>query len=174
VFQVHYTSNGSEQLDCSKLGLIFTDPKSVQYEVLTSSVTKRSLVIPPRTRRYRVTAESPPSVEDSYLLAMMPHMHLRGTAFNYQVVYPAGKAKMLLDVPHYDSNWQTSYRLLEPISLPAGTRLRSTACYDNSESNLSNPDPSKTVRWGLQSQDEMLVGYFDIAVRRHPMPSQSQ
>jgi peroxiredoxin len=176
VFQVHYTANGSEQLDLSKLGLIFTDPKSVQYEVLTSSVTKRSLVIPPRTKRCRITAESPPSSEDSYLLALMPHMHLRGSAFNFHVILPAGKAKMLLDVPHFDSNWQTNYRLQEPISLPAGTRLRSVACFDNSESNPNNPDPTKTVRWGLQSKDEMLVGYFDIAVRKRPdtMPMPSE
>ncbi|HEY5315412.1 MAG TPA: hypothetical protein VIK18_22970, partial [Pirellulales bacterium] len=174
VFQVHYTTNGSEQFDCSKLGLIFTDPKNVQYEVLTGSVTKRSLVIPPRTKRCRITAESPPALEDSYLLSLMPHMHLRGSAFNYQVVLPGGKARMLLDVPHYDSNWQTSYRLQEPLSLPAGSRLRCTANFDNSESNPNNPDPTKTVRWGLQSKDEMLVGYFDIAVRKRPetMPSQ--
>jgi copper type II ascorbate-dependent monooxygenase-like protein len=147
--------------------LLFADPKSVRYEVLTGCVMRRSLVIPPRTARYRVTAKSDRSMEGSYLLSMMPHMHLRGTAFDYQLIYPHGKTETLLDIPCYDANWQTSYRLLEPLALPAGSRLRCTACFDNSEDNLNNPDPSKTVRWGLQLRDEMMVGYFDIAVPHH-------
>jgi hypothetical protein len=98
------------------------------------------------------------------LLSMMPHMHLRGAAFNYQLLYPSGKVETLLDIPHYDCNWQTAYRPLEPRALPAGSRIRCTARFDNSEDNLNNPDPSKTVRWGLQLRDEMMVGYFDIAV----------
>jgi peroxiredoxin len=167
VFQVHYTPNGSEQLDCSKLGLLFVDPGSVQYEVLTGSVIQRTLVIPPRVAHYRVSGKSVRSPRESYLLSMMPHMHLRGASFNYEILYPNGKIATLLDVPSYDSNWQTSYRLLEPLALPAGSRLRGSASFDNSEDNLNNPDPSKTVRWGLQSRDEMMVGYFDIAVRQH-------
>ncbi len=164
VFQVHYTPNGSEQFDCSKLGLLFADPKSLRYEVHTGTVTQRSIVIPPRVARYRVTAKSPRSTEGAFLLSMMPHMHLRGAAFNYQLLFPGGKVETLLDIPHYDSNWQTSYRLLTPLALPVGSQLRSTAWFDNSEDNLNNPDPSKTVRWGLQAQDEMMVGYFDVAI----------
>jgi peroxiredoxin len=167
IFQVHYAPNGSEQLDCTKLGLLFTDPKSVRYEVLTGNVMRHSIVIPPRTARYRVAAKSIRSTEGSYLLSMMAHMHLRGAAFNYQLIYPNGKIETLLDIPHYDSKWQTSYRLLEPLPLPTGSQLRCTAVFDNSEDNLNNPDPSKTVRWGLQERDEMMVGYFDIAVPHH-------
>jgi peroxiredoxin len=167
VFQVHYTANGSEQFDCSKLGLILADPKRVQYEVLTGSVIRRSIAIPPRTARYRATADFAGLPEQSYLLSMMPHMHSRGAAFNYQLVYPNGKILTLLDIPHYDANWQTTYRLLEPLALPAGSRLRSTAFFDNSEDNPNNPDPTKTVRWGLQAKDEMMVGYFDVAVPHH-------
>jgi mono/diheme cytochrome c family protein len=173
VFQVHYTANGTEQFDCSKLGLIFTDPRKVQYEILTGSVVRRSIAIPPRIARYRATAEFSHVPEQSYLLSMMPHMHLRGSAFNYQLVSPTGKVQTLLDIPHYDSNWQTTYRLLEPLPLPLGSRVRSTAYFDNSENNPNNPDPSKTVRWGLQARDEMMVGYFDIAVPHHHAPQQA-
>jgi hypothetical protein len=165
IFQVHYAPNGSEQYDCCKLGLLFVDPKNVQYEVVTTSMVQRSLAIPARMARYRAMADSTTSSHDSYLLSMMPHMHLRGAAFNYQVIQPNGKMKTLLDIPRYDTNWQTSYRLLEPLTLPAGSRLRSTAWFDNSEDNPNNPDPSKMVRWGQQVRDEMMVGYFDIAVR---------
>lgn len=167
VFQVHYAPNGSEQLDRSKLGLVFADPKQVKYEVVTGSVVKRPLTIPPRTARYRVTAESSRTSKDAYLLSMMPHMHLRGAAFNYQALLPDYKTLTLLDIPRYDTNWQTCYRLLEPLALPAGSGIRATAVFDNSEKNLNNPDPSKAVRWGEQLQDEMMVGYFDLAVPLH-------
>ncbi|HKJ24909.1 MAG TPA: hypothetical protein VKB65_08820, partial [Myxococcota bacterium] len=50
--------------------------------------------------------------------------------------------------------------LQEPIAVPAGSRLRVTAVFDNSEYNPANPDPDAWVRWGLQSSDEMLLGYF--------------
>ena len=98
-------------------------------------------------------------------------MHLRGSAFSYEADYPDGKREMLLDVPHYDFNWQTSYRLADPLKLPSGTKVHAVAHYDNSADNPNNPDPEKRVRWGEQTWDEMMIGYFDVAtpiVRKTP------
>ena len=95
---------------------------------------------------------------------MMPHMHLRGKSFRYEARYPSGESEILLDVPHYDFNWQTAYRLTQPKSLPAGTKIHCMAHFDNSEENLANPDPDKAVRWGDQTWDEMMIGYLDIAI----------
>jgi len=95
------------------------------------------------------------------MLAMFPHMHLRGKAFRYTALYPSGESEILLDVPHYDFAWQNHYELSEPKQMPAGTRLHCEAWYDNSENNLANPDPTVTVRWGDQTWEEMMIGYFD-------------
>ena len=78
---------------------------------------------------------------------------------------------MLLNVPRYDFNWQTRYEMAEPKTLPAGTRIHCVAHYDNSENNLNNPDPSATVRWGDQTWQEMMIGYFDILVSRKQFDS---
>src|SRR5205085_5818105 len=91
-----------------------------------------------------------------------------GKSFFYETIYPSGQRETVLDVPHYDFNWQTSYRLAEPKPLPPGTRMHCIAHYDNSESNPSNPNPKATVRWGDQTWNEMMIGYFDIAVPRNP------
>jgi hypothetical protein len=91
---------------------------------------------------------------------MTPHMHLRGKAFRYTAVFPNGKKEILLDVPKYDFNWQLKYTLAEPRWLEKGTKIYCTAVYDNSEDNLVNPDPTKTVHWGDQSWDEMMIGFF--------------
>ena len=105
------------------------------------------------------------------MLTMSPHMHLRGKSFRFELRQPDGTMETLLDVPHYDFNWQTSYELAEPIVLPAGSQVVCTASFDNSENNLNNPDPSKKVKWGDQSWDEMMIGYFDIVVPRRDKPA---
>ena len=90
-------------------------------------------------------------------------MHLRGKDFRYEVVYPDGRRETLLSVPRYDFNWQSNYRLEKPLRLPAGTKIECTAHYDNSKDNLNNPDPNKSVRWGDQTWDEMMIGFVDYA-----------
>jgi peroxiredoxin len=166
VFQIHYTAIGSEQTDCSRLGLWLVDPTSVRYEVVTGSVIKPTLTIPPRIARYQVVADSPRAEGGALLLSMTPHMHLRGASFKYQAVFGTGKIETLLDVPRYDSNWQTTYHLPQPLPMPMNTRIRCTAVFDNSAENPNNPDPLKQVRWGPQEWDEMMVGYYDLAVPR--------
>ena len=165
VFQVHYTPIGTEQFDVSKIGFLFADPKTVTHEVKTTSVkvSRFGLRIPPKADNHKVVARNLFGLPECQVLGFMPHMHLRGKSFRYEATYPDGKKEILLDVPNYDFNWQTSYRLAQPKSLPSGTRVQCVAHFDNSENNLNNPDPSKEVRWGPQTWDEMMIGYFDIA-----------
>ncbi len=164
IFQMHYTPVGSPQKDRTKIGLVFADPAEVTHLVSTSAAVQPYLRIPPREDDYQVEAKSPAHVKDVLLLGLMPHMHLRGKAFSYEALYPDGQNEMLLDVPNYDFNWQTAYRLTQPKLMPAGTRIRAVAHYDNSEKNLANPDPDDVVRWGEQTWDEMMIGYFDFAI----------
>ena len=163
LFQIHYTPNGSKTTDLSKVGFVFTDGSKVKYEVKTTSAAGRQINIPPGADNHKVEAQRnlPAEVQ---LLAFSPHMHVRGKSFFYEAIYPDGKKETLLDVPHYDFNWQTAYRYAEPKKIPAGTKIHAVAHYDNSTKNLSNPDPTKTVRWGDQTWQEMMIGYFDVAV----------
>ncbi len=101
---------------------------------------------------------------DALLLSMFPHMHLRGKEFEYQVLGTRGRVDTLLRVNNYDFNWQLTYILKTPLPLKAGTQLLFTGYFDNSAANPRNPDPTKEVEWGDQSWEEMLVGFFDVAV----------
>ena len=165
-FQVHYTPNGSPQEDQSQVGLIYADPKTITHQVLTTEVNNHKFTIEPGQDNQVFTAVSQPSPIDVTMMSMSPHMHLRGKSFKYELELPDGKRQTLLDVPKYDFNWQTSYRLAEPLTIPAGAKLHCTAVYDNSANNPANPDPTKTVTWGDQSWDEMMLGYFDLLVSR--------
>jgi hypothetical protein len=91
-------------------------------------------------------------------------MHLRGKSFQYTAHYPDGKSEVLLSVPAYDFGWQSVYRLSEPKRLPKGTRIDCLAHFDNSTKNPANPDATKTVRWGEQTFEEMMIGYFDCVL----------
>ena len=109
--------------------------------------------------------------EEAKLIDLMPHMHLRGKDFEYRLVYPTGESQTILRVPRYDFNWQLFYYLAEPLVLPKGTRIECTAHFDNSPNNPSNPDPTKEVRWGDQSWEEMMIGWFDVAVDASRKPA---
>jgi peroxiredoxin len=163
VFQVHYTPIGSVAYDQSRIGLIFADPDEVSHQVETTQAVNVAFEIPPGDANHRVEARTPKAPRDVLLLSLMPHMHLRGKSFRYDVQLPDGTVETLLDVPKYDFNWQTGYRLAEPRALPEGTRIHCVAHFDNSTGNLNNPDPTKNVRWGEQTWDEMMIGYLDVA-----------
>lgn len=164
VFQMHYTPNGSEQQDLTRLGIVFADPEAVREEAVTLLALNQSFEIPPHASDHRVDAVLDRFPTDGRLLALVPHMHLRGKAFRVEAELPDGTTETLLDVPHYDFNWQTTYVLSEPRAFPPKTQLRCIARFDNSAANLNNPDPSVPVRWGDQTWQEMALGYFAVAV----------
>jgi hypothetical protein len=172
VFVIHYAPNGTAQTDQTRLGLTFAPGRTVRHEVVTRLLYDPDLKIPPHAADHRVE-QSWQAPADLLLLAMFPHMHLRGKSFRYEAAYPDGTRETLLYVPRYDFNWQHRYVLAEPKRIPAGTTLRCIAHYDNSAANPANPDPSATVRAGKQSSDEMFNGYFDVALAGPP-ETQSQ
>ncbi len=161
VFELHYTPNGSEQFDRSYIGLTFTDKENVRKLLQGRAAAESKFEIPAGAADHVVTAEYQ-SRHDEMLLSMTPHMHVRGKSFRYEAIYPDGQQEILLDVPKYDFNWQLSYELAEPKLLPQGTRILCTATYDNSEANPANPDATRSVTWGDQSWDEMMIGFFDV------------
>jgi len=175
VFQMHYTTNGKPATDQSSVGLVFSKTPPPQ-RVLTLQLTNDHFVIPPGVDNFRVEARGT-LPNDATLLSFFPHMHLRGKRFEYNLVQRVtgeqsragsnGKTQMEMETllrVNYHFHWQMSYRLAEPLRLKAGTELQAVAWYDNSANNPHNPDPTEAVRWGEQTYDEMMVGFFDVAV----------
>jgi hypothetical protein len=161
VFQMHYTSNGTADQDQTSVGLVFAK-NSPKQRVVTLQLNNHALIVPPGADDFRVQVQGT-LPHEATLLSFFPHMHLRGKRFEYDIVHDDGSVEVLLRV-NYHFHWQLSYRLAEPRVLKAGTKLRAIAWYDNSKNNPHNPDPSKTVTWGDQTSDEMMVGFFDVAI----------
>jgi mono/diheme cytochrome c family protein len=162
VLQLHYTANGKPATDRTKVGLVYAKQEPKQ-RIITLTATNARFAIPAGDPNHEV--KSAFTLHDTAeLVWLMPHMHLRGKDFEYRAVYPTGETEILLRVPSYDFNWQLAYDLAKAKTLPKGTRIECTAHFDNSANNPANPDPTKVVRWGDQSWEEMMIGWFGVAI----------
>ena len=170
VFQMHYTTNGTPTKDRTKIGFVFAKEPGKKMLVTGNAMNVR-FAIPAGDGNHEVKA-SKTFTEDVLITSFMPHMHVRGKAFSYTATYPDGRSELLLNVPNYDFNWQHTYLPKAPIRLPKGARLDCVAAFDNSSKNKYNPDPTMTVRWGDQTWEEMMIGWFTYT--KAPMePSKS-
>jgi hypothetical protein len=162
VFQIHYTPTGKAVSDRTVAGIVFAreEPKE---RVLTIQIGNSRFAIPPGNPNYPVSRWGT-LPHDATLLSFFPHMHLRGKGFEYQIIPPSGPPITLLSVRNYNFNWQLSYVLSEPLKLKAGTKLEVTGYFDNSVNNPLNPDAKATVHYGEQSWEEMMIGFFDLAI----------
>ena len=158
-FQIHYTPSGKAKKERLKMGLVFAKQPPT-YEVRTAPLANPRLSIPPGAARH-VETHSQRVPFDMPIMGFMPHMHTRGVAFKYEVTYADGKTETLLDIPRYDFNWQLRYDYKQPKLIPQGSTMKITAVFDNSTGNKANPDPTKLVKWGSQTVDEMMIGYVE-------------
>jgi hypothetical protein len=159
LFQIHYTPNGTATRDQLKIGLLFAK-EAPERVVRTAGIANARIEIPPQADNHeeRASVRIP---ADARILAFLPHMHVRGKAYRYEIERPGAAREVLLDIPRYDFNWQLRYVRREPVEAPRGATIHATAWYDNSPRNPANPDPTRTVRWGPQTQDEMMLGYIE-------------
>jgi len=160
VLQMHYTTIGQPIVDQTEIGVVLAkEPPSKLRQEAGGAIPNMGFVIPPGDPNYEVTGKLTFD-RDTYLSTMYPHMHVRGKDATYTLVHPDGREEVLLRVPKYDFNWQLSYKLAEPKFVPKGSTLKVTMHYDNSRANRFNPDPAAEVRWGEQTWEEMMLGYY--------------
>jgi hypothetical protein len=162
ILQMHYTTIGEAASDVTSVAVKWAETPPVKM-VSGGNILNVRFAIPPGAANHEVRAERT-FADDVLLTSMMPHMHVRGKTMTYFAHYPDGRTETLLHVPRYDFNWQHSYELAQPKVLPKGTRLEVVATYDNSTGNPFNPDPSATVRWGDQTWEEMMIGFYSTIV----------
>ncbi|MFY9556200.1 MAG: thiol-disulfide isomerase [Blastocatellia bacterium] len=170
IFQMHYTPNGTEAKDRSIVGMIFAKGP-VEKIVNTKAAFDVKFAIPPGAANHEVTAVYE-FEQDSHIISLMPHMHLRGKDIIYRAVYPDGRSEILLSAPRYNFNWQVYYYPVTPLAVPKGTRIEAVAHYDNSVKNPRNPDPAREVRFGEQTWDEMMNAFFDFTIDGQKMGSE--
>lgn len=157
--QMHYTTIGEPVTDQSRWGVVLAAEPDSMRRASGGQIVNPMFRIEAGNPNFEVTA-SRKIKEDTYLSTMMPHMHVRGKSAKFIVKFPDGREEVALSVPNYDFNWQLNYQLAEPIFMPAGSELQTVFTYDNSTNNRHNPDPTAEVRWGDQTWEEMMLGYY--------------
>jgi hypothetical protein len=172
IFQMHYTATGTATTDRTKIGFVFakTPPKQ---EAITVSLINQNFTLPAGAPNTRVDAQMTFN-RDATIWSILPHTHVRGKAWTVEVTYPDGRKETVLNVPKYDFNWQTDYVFKEPLKLPKGSTLRTSAVYDNSSANKSNPDPKIDVHWGEQTWEEMQFTAMTVTLDLPATPSGGQ
>ena len=168
-FQMHYTTSGKAATDHSQIGIYFHD-KPPEHKINAMILANGRIKIPPHASNHAEQAIREFKT-DVLVYSILPHSHYRGKAARFVAQYPDGSEELLLNVPNYDFNWQTTYLLEEPKFMPAGTKIVYTNWWDNSAQNPANPDPAKTVTWGQQSFEEMIFGavsYREVQAEERP------
>ena len=168
VFQMHYTPSGKAATDRTRIGIVFAR-QAPRERIFTLQIANRGFAIPPGAADFPVNSNLTLQA-DARIVALNPHMHVRGKSFEFRVAATGSDPQVLLRVPRYDFSWQLQYYLAEPLQLARGSRIECLATFDNSPNNPANPDPSKEVRWGDQSWEEMMVGTVDVAIDAHMDP----
>ena len=165
-FQMHYTAHGHETADRTSVGFRFAKDAPSE-EILVSAFYNGALKLPAGAKDVAVQAELEAN-QPERIWGLLPHTHLRGTRWQYKLETPDAAPSVILDVPRYDFNWQTYYLFTTPLEMPAGSRILSTAWYDNSPTNRNNPDATKDVTWGDQTWEEMQYTGFLYSVPGRP------
>ena len=169
VFQMHYTPVGAATTDRTRIGL-FLAKEPPKIAINGTALVNGSLHIPAGAADHRIDAEATVN-RDILLWSMVPHTHMRGKKWLYEVEYPDGKRQAILSVPNYDFEWQHEYQFREPLKLPAGSKIHASAWYDNSRANKSNPDATQEVWWGDQTWEEMMFTAINFSVIGAPPPT---
>ena len=169
VFQMHYTATGKAAHDRSKIGFVFANEPPKQ-EAIIGALVNQNFTLPAGAASTKVDAEMTIN-QDMILWSLLPHTHVRGRRWEIEAKYPDGRSEVILSVPNYDFNWQTDYIFKQPLKLPKGTVLHSSAWYDNSVANKSNPDPKADVHWGDQTWEEMQFTAFTFTLEPQQRPA---
>jgi hypothetical protein len=157
---LHYHPNGKPQVDRTRIGLYFGKTE-LKKEVVAALAGTFNFSIPPHAQNYEIRGAYVAD-QDINIVSLFPHMHLRGKDMKLTATYPGGRQETILNVPEYNFDWQLFYYPKTPLVLPRGTRIDLLAHFDNSSSNLRNPDPTRTVTFGEGSTAEMMFGMFEF------------
>jgi len=157
--QAHYVTTGQPEVDRLSVGFRF--PRVVvQKEMKVTTCADFKFAIPPGALAHPVRAVRQLR-DDAVGIGMFVHMHLRGRDMTVVAESPDGTKETLLVVPNYNFDWQQSYRWAPAQKeFAKGTRVTALAHYDNSAWNPFNPDPAQTVKFGLETTDEMMYLFF--------------
>ncbi len=168
VLNTHMQPSGKPETIEPSIGIYFTDKPATEHPMLLQLECDSQLDIPPGDSNFVVHDEFTLPL-DADVLAIYPHAHYLGKHLEATATLPDGTRETLIDIKHWDLNWQAVYRYEQPVPLPKGTVIAMRYVYDNSEQNAANPNhPPKRVKGGNRSSDEMAHLWLQVLPKSLP------
>lgn len=166
IINLHLRPSGKPEVVEAAIGLYFAKGPATELPMLVQLEHDGAIDLAPGSKAGSISDYFvlPVGVK---LLAIYPHAHYLGKRIEAWAELPGGVRRSLLRIEDWDINWQGSYTYLRPVRLPAGTRLGMRVVYDNSATNVRNPNrPPKRVMAGNRSEDEMGHVWFQVLPER--------
>lgn len=153
VVQVHYNLDGGAGTDRTTIGLALA--ASVQDEAEIQGLFNDDFRLDPGQVLVLDQHTEPAIAKDAGALTLwgvLPHMHTLGISLNVQA-RSRDAATCLVDVPHWDFNWQGFYFYETPVVVDGDDAITISCAW--STQNRTEP-----VTWGDGTEDEMCLAYF--------------
>jgi hypothetical protein len=163
IFSLHYPAAAVGQMDSSKINYFAgTVTRPVLFSPVLNHFTNMvngPLFIPAYTTKTFIEKYTVP--QDVSVFGIAPHMHLIGKSIKVYGVKTNSDTIPLINIPKWDFKWQGMYYFKKIEKIPANATLWSSAFYDNTTSNLDNPNnPPQLITAGENTDDEMMLTYF--------------
>lgn len=164
IMHLHYGPYGETQSDSSCVHFLLSDDEKVTIQNIP--LVNTGLLLDSFTlqagQKNRISSSFYIPV-DSYLKSVTPVAHLLCRSWEVFAVLPDKSSISLLSIADWDFNWKEKYMFKEPILLPQGTKIVTSASYDNSSNNPYNPsDPPHDMKKGPHMYDENFLCYFEM------------
>lgn len=160
--QIHYTPTGKAESDQTRIGFYFHSEKP-KKEFYSLSPSNTDFTIPPFGKKVLLSVADDIN-RDIKIHYIVPHMHYRGKSIKVSIISPTGQKQTLVSVGDFSFNWQWMYKFKVPIDVAKGSKILVEGIYDNTYQNPLNPDPTQELHYGIQSTDEMLIGFFNYTI----------
>ena len=161
VLQAHYTLLNGVAPDLSTVALELSSG-GVQ-EAFVYTLRNNQFLIPAGASEHPVEQHEP-LLRERTLYSVFPHMHFLGAAVSVTLRRREGTQLLLVDIPHWDFDWQGSYELATPLRLSRGDALILRCVFDNSAAHQPRVNgavgPPRDVGWGDGTLDEMCLSHL--------------
>jgi hypothetical protein len=150
---VHYVNRGSEPLTGEAFANLYSvESSQVQNEARTLNLANNDIALPPGVRTTLTKTFMNTTGRDMRVFMLTSHMHQLGERFQIKLVGGARNGQLIYETTDWQhpeiKNFDT------PIVIRPGEGMMSEIVWNNTT--------SRTVRFGLTSQDEMgiIFGYY--------------
>lgn len=169
IAQIHYPEGSVGEVDSTLINIKFSESNDIRRIENLPALNHffgidRPLFIPANTKQTFHETFFPVPFK-VIVTGIAPHAHLICESMKAFATTPFGDTIPLIDIPHWDFEWQGFYQFQKPVVIPAFSTLHGIASYNNTTSNRHLPgDMPVDVSLGEATTDEMMLFFMSFTL----------